>query len=1222
MAYQPKSYRKFIAGSVTTALVASALAAPVGAAAAASFPDVPKSHWAHAEITALVEQGIINGYQDGSFKPNQLLNRGQAAALFTNALGLEIPENLNVFKDLKSTSYFAQYAAAVEKAGIFGGYTNGNFGAGDELTREQMATALVKAFGLKDNGKTVNLVDLDKVYVSHRENVKILAQHGITTGNEKGEFSPKAKVSRAHFATFLHRALVQAGKLAENPAVEGVKAINNTTVEVSFKEAVKVEDLGTFTIEGKDAKALEVKNAVLKQTDSKTVVLTTAAQTADEVYTVKLGSDKLGTFKGISAVVPTAIKVTTPSLQGTIGKEVTVKAEVTVPDGQSKAGIPVTFNIVNDNSNLNNKIEVVAYTNDKGEASYTYTRYYKNNDNVTAYATEKSSVYASGKVYWAEGLTITEVTTGNELANGAKKVYKVKTDSYATQYLADGKTVDYNYVNVAFAENLDVAPDKLVRDVEVIDTGVSTNAKYPSQVTTGGINEVRVKVDAKGEATFTLTGSSASVTPIVFVDTYTNSANRGKHEATELKAAAPTVKFALSHTLGLAVKAEGVQNAAAINNGNANNKGTGEGGREYTVTVTDKDGKVAPAGTIAYVTFEQGNYSTDKKAYILDANNARVEIKKGTVQAIKVTGTKGEAKFTLVGERDAYAAPTVYLETGKEAGLDKADLQTVAESTYFVDAVINNADLKIKNAAGKEVTTLPTTQSAFFHYNSVDQNGFDYYAGTGSYEVSYEVTAHFADVTVNGTFGSKLVKKGTTETVKVNASAGKAVLEVKSENVASNVTVNASASQVSLPNKSASIAFTKGTELPAVYTGPVTSIDVTKNQLTFAGYDAITYSTSSFKNEQGVVINESKFEELVSDALVAKKKVEVTAVKNADGTYTLEIESISGAPVAGTGTITTAILSADGKKLTLTFDKNLNTSSIDLADFSITTGTVNSVASATGNTVVLNVNGTTTDVDTTDTVGVAADKVIFTDGTSNAVISTIAITQPGASKISTLTELTKNQTAVTQVDAKGSVTVGTKTVNLVVATTETNQAEYNGVKVVVKQNGALAATDPTASYDTITKTITVELYTNPATVNDLTTINAAIQGLTPDHGGIDFSEISLTGDALTFADVATPVTITLAGGVDGVSPAQAGVYTFTINSNLVVGDKITLNGKVYVAGTDFVVGSTPLATATNLAAKIQATDARFATAAASGTGLITLTDKVINDAAAPTLSWN
>ncbi|MEC1375838.1 S-layer homology domain-containing protein [Heyndrickxia oleronia] len=960
-----------------------------------------------------------------------------------------------------------------------------------------------------------------------------------------------------------------------------------------------------FLIEG-----LTVSNAAVKQTDSKTVVLTTSAQEGGKQYTVKSGSTTLGKFIGASAVVPTSIKVTTPSVQGTIGKEVTLKAEVTVDAGKSKAGIPVTFNIVSDNTNLNSKIEVEALTDENGVASYSYTRYYKHNDNVTAYATDKSSVLSSGKVYWAEALTITEATEGNELANGSKKVYKIKTDSYQVEKDAAGKEL-YKYVNVAFAENVNVTPDKLVRDVEVIDTGVTTNAKYPSQVTTGGVNEVRVKVDAKGEATFTLTGSNASVTPVVFVD-----ANKdGKYGATELQASAKTVKFALSHTLGLTVKAEGVQNAAAIDA-----KGIGEGGRDYTVTITDKDGKVAPEGTVAYVTFAEGSYSTDKSAYILDANGARVLINKNTVLPIKVTGNKGEATFTLVGARDAFAAPTVYIENGKEAGLDKADLQTVGETTYFVDAVVNNAALKVKNAAGKVVETLPSSQSAFFHYGSVDQNGFDYYTGTGSYEVSYQITAHFADVTVKGTFGSKVVKKGTTETVKVNATNGKAVLEVNSENVASNVTVQASASQVSLPNKSASIAFTKGTQIPNVYTGLVESIKSSDNKLKFVGYDEITYSTKSFKNEQGIVIDEARFEQLVSDALNAKKPVTVTAVKNEDGTYTLELEKIGDAGNAAKGTISSAILSVDGKTLTLTFDKNVVSSSIDLKDFKIADGTVDSVASVAGDTVVLKVNGTTVDVDTSDKVNVDADQIVFADGTSNKAIKDVEIAQPNASKISVLDTDQPNQIAVEQVDAKGSVAIGKKSVTAAVKSTETKQAAYNGLKVKFVQDGKTADKQE-ASYDGSAREITVELGFND-TNNTVAKINDAIAAVTAVHGDVTVANVELTGtDAPSFDEVKTPVVITLTGGVNEVTPTQAGVYSFTVTTNFAIGDRVNLNGKTYVAGTDFVIGSTADKTAENLAAKIKEKDSRFASVEAAS-AKITLTDAKANNAAAPTLSFN
>lgn len=994
--------------------------------------------------------------------------------------------------------------------------------------------------------------------------------------------------------------------------VDAAKAINNTTVELTFAEAQKASDIsaGRFKIEG-----LDITNAAVKQTDDKVIVLTTAAQTGGKTYTVALDGVKSRTFKGVSNVLPTAITNQTPSLQGIIGKEVTVKTQVDVPAGQSKEGIAVTFNITNsaDTSvgNFGKKITAEAFTDANGVASYSYTQYVAGTDDtVEAYPTGNASLKATAaKVYWGntERLTITEVTTGNALANGSKKVYKVKAQGkdYATAYDANNKAL-YNYVNVAFAENVNVTPDKLVRGASIEDTGISGNASYPSQVTTGGVNKVQVKLDANGEATFTVTGSNAAVTPIVFVDAATKD---DKLAPTELQAKAATVTFALSHTLGLAVKAEGVQNAAAINVGNANNKGTGEGGRKYTVTVTDKDGKIAPAGTKAYVTFVEGSYSTDKKAYILNGTS-RVEANKTVRQEIEVKGTKGEATFTLVGDHDAYAAPTVYLENGKEFGLDKADLQTVGETTYFVNAVISNAVLSVVDAAGKDVTTLPTTKTAFFNYDSVDQNEFDYYAGNGIYEVSYQVTANFADVTVSGTFGSKKVYKGTTETVKVLASAGKAVLKVDSENVGSNVTVNASASQVSLPNKTASIAFTKGSQLPAVYTGVISSIDTDKNTLTFAGYDAIKYSTSSFKNEAGVVINEAKFEEYVSDALAAKKKVTVSAVQGTDGAYVLEIEKIDAAPGAITGDITKAELNAAGDELTVTFDKDLKASSVVYADFTLPGVTSGSIKSVSGNKVVLNVTGATT----ATTVAVAADKVEFTDGTSNSAIAAKPVTQPVKTKLSILTETQENTKAVVEVLAKGNLAVGTKAVNAAITAGE-DQAAYNGLKIKFVQDGP--STDvPKAVYNATDKVVTVSLgYDN--TKNTLAGVNTAIQALKAD-GTIVFAEITLTGDDLLFADVVTAQTITFAKG-ETETAAAPGVYKFTIENNLSVGDVITVNGKSYEAGKAFTVASDNIGTAVNLAAAIKDTDKRFTTVT-SAAGVITLTDATADGAAKPTLS--
>lgn len=212
-----KVHTKFLA-SATAAVLATTAVVP--AASAASFSDIKGSGHENA-ITSLSEQGIIGGYPDGTFKPNQNLTRSDVVKLlgkYLVSLGHEVPKDYKTkmrFTDLtaKSQDELLQYAALVKDVGVFQG-SNGALMHRDQLRRDQMATVLVRAFkvindfdyveAMKETDYKSDISDLNRTTKEHQESIETLAYYAVT---KQKTFSPKDPTKRGQFATFLYNML-------------------------------------------------------------------------------------------------------------------------------------------------------------------------------------------------------------------------------------------------------------------------------------------------------------------------------------------------------------------------------------------------------------------------------------------------------------------------------------------------------------------------------------------------------------------------------------------------------------------------------------------------------------------------------------------------------------------------------------------------------------------------------------------------------------------------------------------------------------------------------------------------------------------------------------------------------------------------------------------------------------------------------------------------------
>lgn len=172
-----------------------------------SFKDVPSSYTFYEEIQFLVELGIIAGYEDGTFRPNQEVTRAQAAIMLARELGFENePPTQTDFSDVSPSSVASGYIQVAVEFGIIQGFQDGTFRPNEPVTRGQLAILLSRSFDLTES-EEVTFHDVSPSSAAYPYIGK-LVYAGITYGYEDGTFKPNQPVTRGQFAAFMTRAII------------------------------------------------------------------------------------------------------------------------------------------------------------------------------------------------------------------------------------------------------------------------------------------------------------------------------------------------------------------------------------------------------------------------------------------------------------------------------------------------------------------------------------------------------------------------------------------------------------------------------------------------------------------------------------------------------------------------------------------------------------------------------------------------------------------------------------------------------------------------------------------------------------------------------------------------------------------------------------------------------------------------------------------------------
>lgn len=175
---------------------------------AGQFTDLANSHFAFDAVKTLSTQNVINGFNDGSFRPESSVTRGQAAAIINRVLK-HTPSSKTSFKDVSASHTFAKDIAAMKELGIINGYSNGNYGPNDTMTRAEMAVIVKRAFELETPVMASSGVVYHDISSSHWAFEAIATMKAIdqTTGFKTSYYKKDNHATRAFFSAAIYNAI-------------------------------------------------------------------------------------------------------------------------------------------------------------------------------------------------------------------------------------------------------------------------------------------------------------------------------------------------------------------------------------------------------------------------------------------------------------------------------------------------------------------------------------------------------------------------------------------------------------------------------------------------------------------------------------------------------------------------------------------------------------------------------------------------------------------------------------------------------------------------------------------------------------------------------------------------------------------------------------------------------------------------------------------------------
>lgn len=215
-----------------------------GYAFAASFSDV-QGHWAESQINKWAEKGLAGGFTDGTFKPNNEVTRAEFVALTNRAFGIKNDGAQAGFKDVVQGKWYYNEVAAAKAAGYIGGYTDGTFRPDQTITRQEVASILVRLLKLEQTTQGLDkFADAGQFQDWARASIGAVAKAELMRGFTDNTFKPLNSITRAEAVVSLDRAMGYEADVVTT-AIEGIVTLDGKSVASA---TIRVFEAGSYKV--------------------------------------------------------------------------------------------------------------------------------------------------------------------------------------------------------------------------------------------------------------------------------------------------------------------------------------------------------------------------------------------------------------------------------------------------------------------------------------------------------------------------------------------------------------------------------------------------------------------------------------------------------------------------------------------------------------------------------------------------------------------------------------------------------------------------------------------------------------------------------------------------------------------------------------------------------------------------------------------------------------